>query len=173
MEYVDVLDELGEKTGIVKERSIAKKDKDYTLGVHVWILTPDHHILLQKRSFNCHNFPGMWDMTGGHVRAGESSIEAMRRELLEELGISVDSSELQFLFRHPAQQNHIPMFLDVYLLEKDVELNQLVLQKEEVEETCFIPCSLLYHWSKEMGELVPQPYLSNLFHILKEKTNEH
>ena len=73
MEYVDVLDEFGEKTGIVKERSIAKKDKDYTLAAHVWILTSDKQILLQKRSSHCHNFPEMWDMTGGHVRAGESS----------------------------------------------------------------------------------------------------
>ena len=172
MEYVDVLDEFGEKTGVVKERSIAKKDKDYTLAAHVWILTSDKHILLQKRSFNCNNFPGMWDMTGGHVRAGENSLEAVRRELLEELGVSIDISELQFLFRLPAQKNSKPMFLDVYLLEKDVELNQLVLQKEEVEEACFVPCSHLYDWNTEMGKLVPQPYLSDLFHILKEKTNE-
>ena len=172
MEYVDVLNELGEKTGIVKERSLAKKDKDYTLAAHVWILTSDTHILLHKRSLNCHNFPGMWDMTGGHVCAGESSREAVKRELLEELGLTVETSELQFLFHYPAQKNSRPMFLDVYLLEKDVELNHLVLQKEEVEEACIIPCSLLYHWNKEMGELVPQPYLSDLFHILKEKTNE-
>ncbi len=172
MEYVDVLNEFGEKTGIVKERSVAKKDNDYTLGVHVWILNSNKHILLQKRSQNKHTCPGMWDMTGGRVRAGESSVNAMKRELQEELGIVIDTSELQFLFRLPAQKNNKPMFLDVYLLEKDINLDELELQQEEVEEACYIPCDHLYHWHSEMGELVKQPYLSDLFQILKEKTNE-
>lgn len=40
--------------------------------------------------------PGMWDLSaGGHVDSGETSIQAIHRELLEELGLDVDPSDFQ------------------------------------------------------------------------------
>lgn len=45
----------------------------------------------------CHRHPGrrwypnVWDVPGGHIDADESPVEALRRELLEELGVVVRS----------------------------------------------------------------------------------
>ncbi len=44
-------------------------------------------LLLEKRSQNARVAPGVWDTPGGHLEAGESAVNALRRELSEELGI--------------------------------------------------------------------------------------
>lgn len=172
MEYVDVLDAHGNKTGIVKERTLAKKAKDYTLGVHVWIINSENQVLLQKRSLQKHSFASMWDSTGGRARARESSVEAMKRELKEELGVDINSQEFQFLFRFPAQQNSKPMFLDVYLLKKDIALEQLTLQQEEVEAVCYISIPELKNWYYENDQFVKQPYFLTLLKRLEEEVYE-
>ncbi len=172
MEFVDVLDEYGNKTGTIKEHSEAKKDKDYTLGVHIWIQNSKGEILLQKRSLQKRTFPGMWDTTGGKVRAFESSIDAIIRETKEELGIDIVASELEYVLRFPAQQNSKPMFLDVYLLKKDIELQSLTLQTEEVDDACFVPLSNVKMWYSENCNFVKQPYFEDLFKRLEEKTYE-
>ncbi len=165
---MDVLDNNGNLTGIVKEKQEAKKNKDYTLGVHVWIRNSKNEILLQKRSIKKHSFPGMWDMTGGRVRAGESSITAIQREVSEELGIHLLEHEFQFLFRFPAQKNTKPMFLDTYLLTKDLDISELTLQKEEVEEVCYVSLSLVKNWYQENEQFVKQPYFLQLLEHLEE-----
>ncbi len=170
MEFVDILDEYGEKTGVIKERSLAKKDNNYTLGVHVWIRNHKGEILLQKRSSEKHSFAGMWDITGGRARAKESSKQSMQREIKEELGIDVLESELKYLFRFPAQKNSKPMFLDVYLLDKEIDLKTLTLQKEEVEDVCYVPLSILKNWYFENPNFVKQPYFMD---VLKQLEAEY
>lgn len=170
MEFVDVLDEYGNKTGIVKKHSEAKKDKNYTLAVHIWIQNSQGEILLQKRSLKKHTYPSMWDITGGKVRAFESGIEAIIREVKEELGIDVEASELEYVLRFPAQQNSKPMFLDVYLLEKDIKLESLTLQEEEVEDVCYVPLSTVKLWYSENSNFVKQPYFLDLLKRLEEKS---
>lgn len=172
MEYVDVLDAYGNKTGIIKEKTLAKKAKDYTLAVHVWIMNSENQILLQKRSLQKHSFAGMWDSTGGCARAGESSVEAMKREVWEELGLDIQLQEFQFLFRFPAQKNSKPMFLDVYLLKKDIALDQLTLQQEEVEMVCYTPIMKLKKWYYENEQFVKQPYFLTLLEKLEEEAYE-
>lgn len=44
-------------------------------------------ILVQKRSANRRLFPSCWDLPGGHVDAGDTILEAINKEILEETGI--------------------------------------------------------------------------------------
>ena len=46
-----------------------------------------NEILLAKRSSDRAFYPGVWDIVGGHVEAGELPPDALTRELYEELGI--------------------------------------------------------------------------------------
>jgi len=46
-------------------------------------------VLLQKRAMHMHLYPGCWDNSAaGHVDEGDTYLEAAKRELAEELGIT-------------------------------------------------------------------------------------
>jgi putative (di)nucleoside polyphosphate hydrolase len=57
-------------------------DKDYRQGVYALILENNSILMVQKKS------NGMWDFPGGGIDEGESIEQAIKREILEELGIS-------------------------------------------------------------------------------------
>ncbi len=53
------------------------------------LLCRDGRLLLGRRSPLKQNFPGAWDLFGGHVEPDETFIEALARELEEELGVTL------------------------------------------------------------------------------------
>jgi 8-oxo-dGTP diphosphatase len=52
------------------------------------LLVRDGKVLLGRRADDRAWLPGAWDVFGGHVEPGEDGIDALRRELAEELGIA-------------------------------------------------------------------------------------
>jgi len=67
-------------------------------------------ILLCHRSPDRRWYPDVWDLPGGHVELGETPTEALKRELLEELGVSVHS-------RHPLDRVCTPQFeMEIWLV---------------------------------------------------------
>lgn len=50
------------------------------------ILDDDGRIFVQRRAAHRTLFPDAWDIVGGHLEAGESAMEALRREIFEETG---------------------------------------------------------------------------------------
>ncbi|MCI2238582.1 NUDIX domain-containing protein [Paenibacillus sp. TRM 82003] len=46
-------------------------------------------VLLTRRSSTRAAYPGRWALPGGHVEDGESEVQALQRELSEELGVTV------------------------------------------------------------------------------------
>lgn len=53
------------------------------------LVVRDGRVLLCHRSPGRRWYPGVWDLAGGHVEAGESPACALVRELREELGVSI------------------------------------------------------------------------------------
>jgi isopentenyldiphosphate isomerase len=99
--------------------------------------------------------PNLWDISSaGHMSAGESAEESAARELKEELGISFDPSELNYLFTlasSDTKQNEKYInneFNLVYLIRKDLDINSLTLQKEEVSEVAWMPLEKLADLAK-------------------------
>lgn len=85
MEYVDILDMNGNKTGEVKLREKASKEKDIYKVVYLWIVF-NNKVFIQQRAFSKKKNPGVWDCAvAGHVLAGEKSMDAVIREAKEEL----------------------------------------------------------------------------------------
>jgi len=50
----------------------------------------DIEVLIAKRTENRKLYPGKWECGGGQVYAGENFIEAVKRQIGEELGVIVD-----------------------------------------------------------------------------------
>lgn len=144
MEYFDVLNERGEKTGKVKLRSDVHRDGDWHAAVHIWILNSEGELLMQRRSPIKDTGANMWDISyGGHVQAGNTSFGEAFREGKEELGLDLLDKDLELIFtvtqngKNEAQTNR--EFNDVYLVRKDLDSEALVLQEEEVAEVRFMP----------------------------------
>ena len=139
IEYLDVLDEFGNITGIVKSREEAKRDKEYYRIVFLWMYNPKlKKILIQRRSMNKETAPNRWDLTvGGHVQARESSIDAIIRETKEEIGIDIsDDCITKVLEVKPNEKK--PKFTDIYFVIKEVDIDDIKLQLEEVSEVKYV-----------------------------------
>ena len=70
----------------------------------------------------------MWEDTHGGVKSGETSIEGMKRELKEELGLDIDDNEL-ILVKTLKRKN---VFRDCYIILKDISVDSINFNDNEV-----------------------------------------
>ena len=139
-EYFDVLDDKGIKTGETKLRTEVHRDGDWHKEVYVWIVNDKNEILLQKRSPAKIDNPNMWDISvGGHVVAGNGSLDTAIQEIKEELDIDISESEIQFVGTLKSARKHTETFInnsfgDIYLYRLPRDINNLKLQEDEVSE---------------------------------------
>lgn len=54
------------------------------------VLRRDDTFLLGHRTGSRAAYPSVWDLPGGHIDDGETPEQAIRRELIEELGVEID-----------------------------------------------------------------------------------
>jgi isopentenyldiphosphate isomerase len=128
-EIWDILNENGVATGKTTVRGAGfLKQGEYHLVVHIWIISSDGKILIQKRSPQKKLMPGEWAATGGAAISGENSFDAASRELFEELGIYSTPETLKKLFRIKRRNS----LLDVWAINCDLPLEELKLQPSEV-----------------------------------------
>ncbi len=130
VEKWDILNSFGKPTGRVMIRGKKSLGSgEYHLVVHIWVISSDGKILIQRRSENKKLMPGEWAATGGAAISGETSFVAAKRELFEELGISANKETLFKLLRIKRKNS----FLDVWITTVDTPADKLVLQKSEVD----------------------------------------
>lgn len=131
MEMLDIYTEDREKIGKTIERGTKLKKGNFRLVVHACILNSKGEMLIQQRQPFKRGWANMWDITvGGSVVAGETSKQAVQRELMEELGINIDFSDI----RPQLTINFEEGFDDIYIIQNDdIDINTLNLQYEEVQ----------------------------------------
>ncbi|GAB2293125.1 Nudix hydrolase 3 [Dionaea muscipula] len=147
-EYLDVLNKTGQKTGASKPRKDVHRDGDYHKAVHIWIYSESTQELLLQRRADCKDsWPGKWDISSaGHISAGDSSLVTARKELQEELGVSLpkDAFELLFVYLEEWVTNDGKFvnneFNDVYLVTTlaPIPLEAFALQETEVSAVKYI-----------------------------------
>lgn len=166
-ELWDVYDKDRQKTGRTHKRGEELKDGDYHLVVHVCIFNSKNELLIQQRQPFKKGWPNMWDLTvGGSAVCGDSSSEAAEREVFEELGIKIDLSG-----KRPNFTTYFSVGInDIYIVEKDIELSELKLQKEEVKAAKWASREEIRRMQEE-GTMIPYWYLDKLFEF-KDFYNE-
>ena len=88
MEYWDIYDVNKQPTGrTMKRNDWNMKPGDYHLTVLGVLQNREGKYLITKRIMTKAWAASWWEVSGGGVQAGESSIEAVRREVIEETGI--------------------------------------------------------------------------------------
>lgn len=88
-EIFDVVDEHDRVLRQATRDDVHKNDW-WHRAVHIWLFDSDGRLLLQMRSPHKDQYPSTWTSSAsGHVDAGEDYETAARRELSEELGLSV------------------------------------------------------------------------------------
>ena len=160
MEYFDVVNKNRVSLGYQKQRGEELIDDEFNTGVEMWILNNDS-ILMTKRSMS-KSHPGQWEVPGGCSQAGESSIDTLKREMKEEIGVDFNDDE----FRLVGTILYKRQFLDVYTSNKVINLDDVVLQDEEVSDIKFVN-------KDEFMNLVNNnsivPSVLNRFNIIKEQ----
>jgi isopentenyl-diphosphate delta-isomerase len=145
IEYIKV-----DGSGVRKPKADVHRDGDWHRAAHIWIVTSDNRVLLQRRSPDKENYPNLWDVScAGHLSAGETSIDAAVRESAEELGLVIEPDELQWIgeLRESLVLNG-GTYLDnevhdIFLVRRDVDPASLTLQREEVAEVKLVPLESL------------------------------
>lgn len=126
MELNDVYDCDRNLTGRVHRRGTRWKAGDYGLIVCVWVYDGKGRVLLTCRAPE-KSFAGTWENSGGAAQHGETSRQAITRELFEETGIQAAPEDFELL----DSRRDRDAFLDFYCLRNDTPIEQIVLQKGE------------------------------------------
>ena len=99
----------------------------YPMVVMVVIRNSKGEFLMQKR---VKEKGGDWGVTGGHPKSGETPIEGIISEVKEELGL--DFSNEKFI-EYDSGCDGKDCY-KMYFVNKDIDLNDITIQKEELSE---------------------------------------
>lgn len=128
MEFNDIYDEHRNLTGRVHQRGTPWQPGEYGMVVCVWVYDGRGHLLLTRRAKG-KSFAGTWENSGGAVQAGETSRQAIARELFEETGIQAAEEEFELLDTDRDRN----IFYDHYCLKRRVCLKDVVLRDGETD----------------------------------------
>jgi len=129
VEYNDVYDKDRRLTGRTHIRGTRWKTGEYGLVVCVWVYDGKGKLLLTKRAPG-KSFSGTWENSGGAVKAGESSRQAIARELFEETGIQAREDEFELLDTGRDRAFHY----DYYCIRRDTPISEIVLLPGETDD---------------------------------------
>lgn len=167
MEVWDVYNKDRQKTGKTMVRGEMFDEDSFHLVVHACIFNKNGEMLIQKRQPFKKGWPDMWDISaGGSALKGDTSQQAMERELFEELGVRFNLDNVR-----PNITIHFDHgFDDIYLLEKELDLSELVLQYEEVQQVKWAGMEEILS-KVEKGEFIP--YYKELIELFFKMRNNY
>lgn len=170
METWDIYDINRQKTDKKMTRGNKIENGDYHLVVSVCVFNSEGEMLIQQRQVDKHGWPNRWDITAaGSATAGETSLQAAQRELLEEVGLKGN-----FLNKRPILSvNFSRGFQDYYCLTQEVDINSLILQQEEVQAVKWASREIIMKMI-DTGEFIPYyKSLISTFFDMKDAEGSH
>ena len=145
-ELLDLVNEKDEVIGTVWKSEAHGNSKLIHREVAIAILNDKGEVLIQRRSLN-KTSPGSWKITAaGHVGSGEDPKEAVKREVGEELGISINPIYFSKRFDKDNKHNESKFYWIYYALKKGRP--KLKINTEEVMDALWIKPGDLVNFSK-------------------------
>jgi len=132
-EYWDLYDANRNPLGRIIKRGDAFAEGEYYVCCEVWMQNSEGKLLMTQRHPD-KKAGGLWEFTGGGVLAGETTKQAALRELEEELGVTAEETDFSLLEVY----QHKNYFMDIFVVKKDMEPSELVLQPEEVVDAKWV-----------------------------------
>lgn len=132
-EILDLYNDNGQKINEIVERGMkTTSGKNIMLSI-IFIENSDKKFLIQK---NSKEKGSKFSTTGGHVWHNESSFNAIKREMFEELGIKFNDYEIKHIktFKYSTKN----CIFSVYYVRSDINIRDIKLQEEEVETVLFL-----------------------------------
>lgn len=133
-EMIDIYDDNRNLTGTTLPRKTKLTDGQYMLYVYALIQDTDGRFLITQRALDKKWAPGAWEVPGGGAMAGETSLQAISREIIEETGldISADHAQVIYSYKNIDEKYGDNYFADIYLVKKDFTLADISLDAREV-----------------------------------------
>ncbi|SFL20473.1 mutator mutT protein [Lachnospiraceae bacterium KH1T2] len=135
-EFIDIYDEERRLTGKKYERKTKLGKGEYMLYVLAILeRESDGKILITQRSLDKKWAAGAWEIPGGGVLAGESSAEAVKREVKEETGLDVNSDgdceNMVYSYRNDDPEGGDNYFMDIYHFMSEFDESEISIEKSE------------------------------------------
>lgn len=181
-EWIDILTKDGKPTGKTALKSDIHAKGHYHNTVHIWFYDSDGKILLAQRSASKTIHPLLWDVSvAGHVDAGESLKTAAKREIKEEIGLSIKKKDLKKIGVFECSKRYDNGIIDnefhhTYIIDYFKVKGGLELAEDEVKDIKFVSAYEFFDILEDIGKdnhFVPsnKDYYETVFHaILKEIT---
>lgn len=145
-EMVDIVDKNDKVIDTVPRSQMRKKNLRHRT-TYFMIFNSKGEILITKRTKTKDIDPGLYEIPGGTISAGETYEESAYREIKEELGIK--NIKLKTLFDFSYEDEKRKEISRVYTLVYDREIKP---QKEEIESYFFISLDKLMKMIKKDKE---------------------
>ena len=145
-EFLDIVTEGNQVIGQEK-RSVVHQFGLWHRGVHIFLFTPEHKLVIQQRSKHREQSPGALDCSvSEHLKAGESYLAGAIRGLEEELGIKQAPLRrlVQFKMNYGPGDNMIST-----LYKGTVDKEAIRIDANEIER-------IVYHSLAEIEALLAQ-----------------
>lgn len=166
-ELVILVNEKDEKIGLMPKMEAHEKALLHR-AFSVFVMNDKNELMLQQRALHKYHSPGLWTNTCcSHQRDGESSLEAGKRRLMEEMGFTTPLKETtSFIYKAPFDNGLTEHEFDHVLV--GTYNDAPVINPEEVADWKWMPLGAV----KEDIKKNPEQYTA-WFKIIFDKFYQH
>jgi isopentenyldiphosphate isomerase/intracellular septation protein A len=160
-EWVPLVSDDGKVIGQAPRSQVHNGSKLLHPVVHLHVLNKNKSILIQKRPTSKQIQPGKWDTAvGGHISAGETLEQALKKEAFEEIGLKDFSAKLQKVYKWESEVE-----TELVYLFTTYDFKNFGVHTDEVDEARFWTKNQV---NKNLGKNVFTPNFEYEYKLLHE-----
>ena len=134
-ELLEVLDENGNGTNTLEQRSIVHKKGLFHNEVSCIVINNKKQILLQRRSKSKKSYPNCWALFAGHVVGYDSIQDAIVKEMREELVSEIKEENIFLLVdKQKNVRDDNKCFVTCFAAFINKDIKDILYQKSEIDE---------------------------------------